>query len=289
MSLGRDLIATCWTSAGPIAPLDDPEVSPLHPLDRVSACAETGYVGMGFSQGDLERIRAEIGFDRLRAHADAVGIGPIEVELANDWWLDPDSSPWRKRWSLLLDAAKALNAPWIKAGTSFGPPAPSLSPFVEPLRRLADEAAATGTKVALEPLPFAMIASLPQGADLVTAVDHEAAGLIVDFWHVFRAGTTLEELATALTPSMVFGVEICDADAEPRGTLFEDTRDNRRYPAEGDQDVVGFIRTMRELGWNGPWGVEMLATEHRAKPVRQGLTAARDATLRCFDKADALT
>lgn len=283
--LSRDLVATCWTSAGAVAPLDVPEVSPLSALDRVTACADTGYMGMGFSQGDLQQIRDDVGFDRLRTHADSVGIGPIEVELATDWWLEPEESPWRITWSLLLEAAKALHSPWIKIGTRFGEPVPSVDPFVEPMRRLADEAAAAGTKVALEPLPFAMIGSVPQGAELVKKVDHEAAGLVVDFWHVFRAGTSLEELWRTLDASMVFGVEICDADAEPRGTLFEDTRDNRRYPGEGDQDVVGFIRTMRRIGWNGPWGVEMLAREHRAKPLREGLERARDAALRCFDQA----
>ncbi|WP_246036237.1 sugar phosphate isomerase/epimerase family protein [Sinomonas susongensis] len=269
-----------------MAPLGTPDLSPFSALDRVSACADLGYTGMGFSQSDLGRIRDDLGFDRLRAHADAVGIGPIEVELASDWWLDTDASPWRTTWSLLVEAAKAFNSRWIKVGTSFGSAIPSVAPLVEPLRSLADEAAAAGTRVALEPLPFAMIASIPQGVELVGRVDHQAAGLIVDYWHVFRAGTTLDQLAVALTPSMVFGVELCDADAEPRGTLFEDTRDNRRYPGEGDQDVVGFISTMRRIGWDGPWGVEMLAAEHRARPLMDALAKARDATLRCFDEAD---
>jgi sugar phosphate isomerase/epimerase len=241
---------------------------------------------MGFSQGDLERIRDDIGFDRLRAHADSVGIGPIEVELASDWWLE--AAKWRPTWSLLVQAAKALNSPWIKVGTSFGPSMSSVDPLVGPMRRLADEAAAASTKIALEPLPFAMVASMPQGAELLRKVDHEAAGLVVDFWHVFRAGTTFEELIAALTPSMVFGVELCDADSEIRGTLFEDTRDNRRYPGEGAQDVVGFISTMRRIGWNGPWGIEILAEEHRAGSLLEGLERARDAALQCFEQADRL-
>ncbi|GAB3276393.1 hypothetical protein GCM10027449_15670 [Sinomonas notoginsengisoli] len=60
-------------------------------------------------------------------------------------------------------------------------------------------------------------------------------------------------------PQMVFGVELSDADAEPRGTLFEDTRDNRRYPGQGERDVAGFITSMRRLGWEGSRGVEMLS------------------------------
>ena len=67
-------------------------------------------------------------------------------------------------------------------------------------------------------------------------------GLVVDYWHVFRAGTTLDELSSSLDADQIFGVELNDADAEVRGSLFEDTRDNRRLCGQGDQDVTGFIR-----------------------------------------------
>lgn len=184
---------------------------------------------------------------------------------------------------MLLDAAEALHAPWIKAGSMFGRAAKDLTPFVGPFRRLADEAAARGTRVALEPLPFAVIGSIPQGADLVRLTDHEAAGLCIDYWHVFRAGTSLAELEASVDPSMIFAVELDDADAEPRGTLFEDTRNHRRYPGEGAQDVVGFVRTTEKLGYHGPWGVEIISDEHRAVPLAEGLARARNATLACLD------
>lgn len=282
----RDLVATCWTSGGRMKPLDDPEISDRDALDRVAAVADTGWQGMGFAQGDLAVVRDSIGFAALARETERRGLAHVEVELATDWWLDPAETPWRANWEMLLDAAETLHSPWVKIGTRFGAGVDDLTPFVDPLRRLADEAAARGTKVALEPLPFALIASLPQGADLMRLVDHEAAGLCVDFWHVFRADTSLDELVAALDPSMVLGVEVSDADELVRGTLFEDTRDNRRYPGEGVQDVVGFIRAMGSLDYTGPWGVEILSAEHRAKPIDEGLATARTTMLACLDAAE---
>ena len=61
------LVATCWTSAGNVAPLDDPEVSPFSAIERVRAVASTGWAGIGFAQGDLQVIRETIGFPALRA------------------------------------------------------------------------------------------------------------------------------------------------------------------------------------------------------------------------------
>lgn len=278
-----DLVATCWTTAGTARPLDASEVSSFTPFERIDAVAAGGWCGLGFAHEDLGLVRDGVGFAAVARHARAAGLTHLEVELVSDWWL-PEGA-WRDRWDLLLEAAEAFGAPFVKAGSAFSEPWADLTPLVEPLRRLAVEAGERGVRIALEPLPFSMVGSLPAGADLVRAVDHPAAGLAVDFWHVFRAGTSLPELSAALTPDLVVAVELNDADAEPVGTLFEDTRDRRRYCGEGVQDVVGFVRAMDDLGFAGPWGVEVLSEEHRAAPLAEGLARARTTALDCFERA----
>jgi sugar phosphate isomerase/epimerase len=278
------LVATCWTSAGSVAPLDDPEVSPFSAIERVHAIASTGWAGIGLGQDDLRIVRETVGFAALRAEIEAAGLRHVEVELASGWW--HDDLAWRVTWELLLEAAAGLQASFIKVGTAFGSPVDDITPFVEPLRRIADEAAAVGTRVAIEPLPFGLIGSMPQGADLIRAAGHPSAGLLVDFWHVFRADTTLMKLVECLDPSMVFGVELSDAQLQSVGTLFEDTRDRRTLIGHGAQDVVGFIRAMRGVGFDGLWGVEILSTEHRQRPLVEALTVARDSALEVFEQAD---
>lgn len=286
-----ELVATCWTSAGGAVPGAADQRSTFTLEDRVREVAQTGWVGMGLVADDLVAGRDTIGFDGLRALLQDNGLHHIEVELVQDWWLpgfEDGQTDAGRRTELLLEAAAALGAPFIKVGPGIGPAVDDIGPLVAPLRRLAERAAAVGTRVALEPLPFAHIASMPQGAELVRAVDHPACGLAVDYWHVFRANTSLTELAACLSPEIVVAVELCDADREMQGTeLFADTRDHRRYCGEGDQDVAGFIRTMREVGFGGPWGVEILSIEHRALPLRDALIRARDTALACFDEASA--
>ncbi|MEW1989314.1 hypothetical protein AB0365_09195, partial [Brevibacterium casei] len=96
------------------------------------------------------------------------------------------------------------------------------------------------------------------------------------------AKSPFAELSESVNADVVFGVELCDADAEVVGTLFEDTRDNRRLIGEGVQDVAGFVETMRAIGFAGPWGVEILSAEHRQRPLREGLELARTTTLSAF-------
>lgn len=100
-------------------------------------------------------------------------------------------------------------------------------------------------------MPFSMVGSVPAAADLMRKVDRTECGLVVDYWHVFRAGTTLYERSASLEASQIFGVELNDAAGEIRGTLFEDTRDNRRPCGQGDQDVTGFIQALKSIGFNG--------------------------------------
>lgn len=271
------LVASCWTSAGDALPAGDRERSPLPLAERVRAIAGTGWVGLGLLHADLDGLGAD-GLSDLADLVGAQGLAHVEVELLDGWW-DDDDSAWRPRWGLLLAAARALGAAFVKATP---PPAGRTGDLAPRLRALAEEAAAAGTRLALEPLPWSAVDSVPAGADLARAVDHPAFGLVVDAWHVFRAGTSLEDLAAALAPgprSVVVGVELDDADADVVGTLLEDTRDHRRYCGEGSFDLPGFVRVLRASGFEGPWGVEALSAEHRALPLDEALVRARDAAL----------
>ncbi|MEN9752411.1 MAG: hypothetical protein RL670_102 [Actinomycetota bacterium] len=280
------LIATCWTSAGNVAPLDESEVSPFDPIERIEAIGAAGWKGFGLGQDDLRHIEQTIGFERIYQRAQELGLNHIEVELGSGWWL-PKTEPWHETWQLLLRAARGLKADFIKVGTTFGDMVDDVTPFVAPMRAIAEEAAAAGTRIALEPLPFALIATVPQGAELVAAVDHPAAGLCVDFWHIFRANTTLQELAAKVPIEKIFSVELSDAYNEIHGTLFEDTRDNRTLLGEGDQDVVGFINTLVAMGFQGLWGVEILSKAQRSKPLNEALQSAFNTSVKCFELAEA--
>jgi sugar phosphate isomerase/epimerase len=277
-----ELIATCWTSAGNIAPLSNPETSPVPIGERLEAIASTGWAGFGLAYDDLVAARDSIGFSGLARLIDQAGFRHVEVELLTNWWDDSRSHEWRPQFDLLLDAAETLGARFIKIGTAFSEPLNDLAFLVEPLRRLTTEASKRGTRIALEPMPFSMVGSMPAAAELMRSVDMPDCGLVVDYWHVFRAGTSLDELSRSLTADQIFGVELNDADAEIKGTLFEDTRDNRRLCGEGDQDVTGFIKTLQAIGFDGPWGVEILSNEHRARPVRDALESAYSKALACF-------
>ena len=133
--------------------------------------------------------------------------------------------------------------------------------------------------MAIETMPFSIITTVPMGAEIVSAADHPAAGLLVDAWHVFRAGTPLGELRDSLTREMIFGVERNDVAPAVVGTQFEDTVNNRLLCGQGAFDLDGLVALLRDLEFDGPWGVEILSTSFRALPVREALEIAAKSAL----------
>jgi sugar phosphate isomerase/epimerase len=275
------LVATSWTVLGDVTPLDPAWVSPYPTAERLEILAEQGWTGLGFTQDELAITRDAGKLPALHRLLESAGMEHVEVEFLTDWWCDgPEGEASLRTLDLLLDAAEELGAAFVKVGTAFQEPIPDLTPLVGPLRRIGEIAARRGQRIVLEPAAVSMVESIPRGAELVSRADMDNVGLLVDFWHVLRAGTTVEELLSSVPHGSVWAVEICDADARPRGTdLFEDTVNHRRYAGEGAVDVGALVTAMRRLGFDGPWGVEILSVEHRRLPLEQGLRRARDTAL----------
>lgn len=276
----HDLVATAWSSAGAISPTDSPAVSPVPIAERIAAVADAGFCGFGLVADDLRVIRDAIGFEALRDLISAAGLVHTEIELLERWWVPrgETGNTYDVR-GLLFDAADVLEPSFIKIGSENGPPVSDPLALAAPLRELAEQAAAHGTRVAIETMPFSAIATVPMGAEIVAAAGHPAAGLLVDAWHVFRADTSLAELRAALRPEMIFGVELDDASPEVVGPLFEDTVDRRLLCGDGCFDLTALVATLRDLGFDGPWGVEILSTSYRALPVDHALKLAAGSAL----------
>ncbi|WP_243636798.1 sugar phosphate isomerase/epimerase [Rhodococcus sp. Eu-32] len=272
--MSAEMIAACWTSAGNVRPDASPARSPIPIEERIDTVAAAGFAGMGIVAADLADIEATIGLQKLRTLVDRSGLTYVEIEMLEKWWIprDEESNTYRTR-DLLFRAADALGPTHIKIGSEEGPPR-DLEPYTEALLELTREAASHGTRIAIEPMPFSIISTIPVGAELARATGHSDCGIIVDAWHVFRAGTTLDELRSSLTPDVVFGIELDDADDEIVGSLFEDTMNNRLLCGEGSFDLTGLVSVLRDIGYEGTWGIEILSTEFRETPLDRALARA---------------
>lgn len=279
------LLATCWTSAGDAAPQRGDERSPLSLRGRIETAASSGWSGFGLVHADLAAFREQHSLSELHSILRDNGMRYVELEFLGDWWMTGARREASDRIRAdLLEAAEELGALTVKVAAAMdSEPEPEV--FLAELNRLATEAAARGTRVALEPMPFSTnVRTLDDGVRILEALGNPSAGLCVDIWHVFRSGTDYARVAE-LKAEQVFVVELDDGAAQPEGTLWDDTVDRRRYPGRGDFGVEGFIEAVLSTGFSGPWGVEIISDEHRALPIGESLPRLAAEVQACFPEA----
>lgn len=269
------LLATCWTTAGDAAS-DRPDLrSPLPLLDRIAAAAAAGFRGFGLLHDDLVEAERTYTLPGIATMLADHGITELELEGIDTWWSPERSGDAR---AVMLRAAEALGARHLKVTPHGGAQPPEFERYVTEFASLAAQSADVGARFGIEFLPWTSIATVDDALALVEAAGHPAGGIIVDLWHVARAHTPAERLAS-IPPERLVGVELDDADAEVVGTMLEDTVHRRRYCGQGAFDLPAMIGALRAAGWHGPWGVEILSTEHRALPVDQACRRAFDTAI----------
>lgn len=283
-----DLIASCWTAGGDADAWGGKTAPPVDLRTRIEAASRTGWRGFGLLHADLMQARDTIGYPALRQILDDNGMIHVELEYLLDWWetgaLRASSDQVRAD---LFAAVEPLRPRHIKIGPGVLNAPIETDVLKENWAGLCEEAAAYGIRVAIESAPYSYLPNVESIVDLVCDVGHPSGGLLIDIWHVFRTGLDYEAMAEIVPHDRLFAVEVNDAKATVSGSLLEDTINNRELCGQGDADVPAFIRAIDKIGFDGPWGVEIISTAHRARPIGEALEAAYQTTKACFELAKA--
>jgi sugar phosphate isomerase/epimerase len=263
------LVASYWTLAGGAEPHTDHEYSDFSLQERVGAAAKAGFTGIGIWHADLEHTLKSNSLRDMRRILDDHAMTHIELEFLTDWWFTQGErrALCEQRKALLLDAAEALDARHIKVGDFLNTPCP-MPQLIDSFASLCEQAAARGTGVLFELMPFAQIHSLPGALELVTGAGAANGGIIVDLWHIVKLGIAYEDVAR-IPARFLGGIEINDGTFQAPWDLATDTTQHRRLCGEGEFDVRGFVATMLAAGYQGPWGIEVLNAEMRKWPLER--------------------
>lgn len=275
-----DLLASYWTISGAY-PHSDREYSPFDFRDRVVAAAKAGFTGMGFWHADLDHVRQKRTLQEMKQILDDHGIVHIEIEFLLDWFLDGErkkkSDEQRQK---LLEACEVLHAHHLKVGDFFHEPCP-MPRLMESFAALCAEAAKYGVPIGFELMPFAMVDSLRDSLTMIEGAGTKNGGLCFDLWHIAKLRIPHAEISK-IPPQYVVSVELNDGTFEAPWSLHEDTVNHRRFCGEGEFDVRGFIEAMRGLGYQGPWGIEVLSEDARKWPLERMTAHAFQTTRRYF-------
>lgn len=241
----------------------------LQPMDVVA------FLDDGRSPADLVRLVDDHGL--ALAEFDAITTWDDDHDPPAEW--GPDGAALKAGTAEhLVPLAAAVGARSISIVEYYGV-ALGLDRAAAAFARTCDLAAEHGLLVTLEFLPWAGVPTLGAAADIVRAAGRANGGLLVDSWHLFRSGATLSDLA-AVPGDLVGYVQIDDAPAVAEADPMDETTHRRLVPGDGALDLVGFVRTLGELGYAGPIGVEVYSDELATMPPAEAAQRCADGTRR---------
>ena len=107
------------------------------------------------------------------------------------------------------------------------------------------------------------------------------AGLTLDVWHWYHAGATRADIAAA-GKSRIVHVHLSDCPKMPP----EEVRDDHRVlPGEGVIDLVGFLQTLKQVGYEGGISPEPLGRIPKEMPPEEGAKLGLDTALAVMRRA----
>jgi sugar phosphate isomerase/epimerase len=271
-----ELMSLYWTTAGVFPGRG--EISRFDFKDRVQAAAGAGFKGIGIWHTDLEHILHFRTLKEMKMILDDNGIKQVELEFLTDWFLEgarrAESDSRKKR---LFEASEVLHAKHVKVGDFYNETCP-MPRITEAFAALCQEADNYGATIGFEIMGCAMIDNIKDAVSMVKTAGVKNGGLIIDIYQVSNLGMTYEEIAS-IPLGYLTGVELND------GTLPgnpDHDPSNRRFCGEGEYDIKGFINCVNNMGYNGPWGVEVISEKLAMLPLKELSTRAFTTTMAEF-------
>jgi len=148
---------------------------------------------------------------------------------------------------------------------------PENMPYVDAVKRSAGVAreltlicADHGVRLSLEMKPNNSFIPTPMRTmPIVEAVDHDAFGIMMDTFHYYRGGVTLQDIE-ALPIEKIFIVHVADA---PEGDIEEIDDFARVYPGLGVIPIADMLAVLKRKGYDGFASVELFQEDYWKRPV----------------------
>jgi sugar phosphate isomerase/epimerase len=274
-----ELLAGTWTTAGAADAGADDDRSPHDFRTRVEVASRAGFAGVGIGYLDLLEAEKQYGYSGIKSMLADNGIKYFEIEMLLNWFVtDERRTAADEQRANMFRAAEAVGARHVKVGGDFAGGDFDPEHMATEFRALCEDAANAGTKVAFEPMPFVNVKTPAQALEFIQMADHPAGGVLLDIWHVARAGLDVRSVSS-VPAQWIADVELDDAPLHFEGDLIADTFHGRRLPGQGELDVQGFVDAVKSTGYDGIWGVEILSADYRKRPIEEAVPDAFRTTM----------
>ncbi len=274
-----------------------PDAVPIRvPLERQLQLAQAnGFDALDLPLSALHRSGRADPVAEIRERWAAHGLRPGGWRLPFDYQAHrTDLKADLRRLGACARTAGALASPWcyywiepISEELTF---AENTAMHVERVSAIADVLGEYGCRLGLEPIGpktlrvgarFEFVHSIPMALDLLRSVNRPNVGLLVDCFHWYTSHAGVDDLME-LAPEQVVYVHVNDAVAGVG--VDEQLDDVRRLPgATRVIDLVGFLRALDRIGYDGPVAVEPFDASLAALPVGERVRLTAQSLHDAFD------
>jgi len=259
-------------------------------IESLELAKASDYQGVDINIGEIAKMVEEKSADYVKKLFSDAGMKMGAWGLPVNW--RAEETEYKKSLEVLERFAKIAQAVGCNRLSTWIPPTSNDKPFkenfdfhVQRFRPIGEALAKYGCCLGLEFIgpktsranaKYEFIYTMDGMLELCDKIGTGNMGLLLDAWHWYTAHGTLDDLKK-LKASQVVHVHINDA---PVGVPVDEQIDNiRRLPGEtGVIDLVGFLKAMKEIGYEGPVTpepfsdkVKGLAPLDAAKLVNEGL------------------
>jgi sugar phosphate isomerase/epimerase len=268
-----------------------PHALGIHGLSLSEAIAlarDAGFAGLAFDSRAAAQTVDEHGLTAVQDQFTRAGVKPALWNLPVAWRDDDQWEVDLRELPLLAATARKLGATRttiaMPSGSDQRPFRENFDWHVARLRPIAEVLRDEGCRFGIEfigPKTFRaafrheFIHTLDGVMELVAAIGTGNVGVLLDSWHLYTSGGTLADLES-LTNDDVVVVHVNDA---PAGIARDEQIDTvRALPMEtGVIDLVGFMRALREIGYDGPVMPEPFSQRINDLAATDPKAAAREA------------
>jgi sugar phosphate isomerase/epimerase len=220
---------------------------------------------------------------------DDAGLKYLQLEFIDNFWL-PEGDDARtlsdERRKMLFEAAVELGALHIKVGNIPGTPA-TIPQLTEAFAELCTDARerAGGVDIVYEFMPFDVnVQTLETAIEVMQGANQPNGGLAIDTWHMAKLGIEPEHLRKCPLEYLMW-IELSDGQWENMEDPIDEVVNHRNLPGEGQFPIREYVQVCQDMGYDKPWGVEVLSEALRSLPIEEEFKRSYEATAAQFSAA----
>jgi len=225
-------------------------------LQQIAIAAAVGYDAIELWFADLDDALAKgATVDEVRDRLNASGLKvPTMIYLGD--WLDASPESWpriKAACTRRLELAAALGAGFVISGPPQG--TADVETGARHYRELLEAGEAAGAFPAMEFLGFVdQFNTVESALDIVDRAGHPAGTIVVDPFHIFRGGGSVETIGNVRAEQIAIA-HFNDAPASPRR---EEQHDGHRvWPGDGSLNLRRYCELLQQIGYGGWLSVEL--------------------------------